>query len=328
MIGKTERYVAITGGVGGAKLCLGLAHNLNAEQATFVVNIGDDFEHLGLHISPDLDTLTYTLAGVSNPELGWGRQGETWNCITALAEIGGDDWFNLGDKDLAIHLRRTEMLKSGLTLTEVTEKLTRSFSIEHKVLPVSDDRVRTIAHTEIGSLDFQHYFVREKCVPPVRGFDFEGCARAQLTSQVQAAFGDPDLAGIIICPSNPFVSIDPMLAIPSLVGALRKSQVPVVAITPIVGGEAVKGPTAKIMKELDIPVTALAVAEHYSGLIDGFIVDQQDSVLTKGISKLGIETIVAQTVMVTLPDRVKLAGETIEFLRRLRRGRQYRKCGQ
>ncbi len=328
MMGRTERYLVITGGVGGAKLCLGLTHKLSAEQVAFVVNIGDDFEHLGLHISPDLDSLTYTLAGISNPKLGWGRQDETWNCITALAEIDGDDWFNLGDKDLATHLKRTQMLKSGLTLTEATEKITRSFGIEYKLLPVSNDKVRTIVNTEIGSLDFQHYFVREKCLPAIRGFDFEGCGRAESTTQVQAAFSDPDLAGIIICPSNPFVSIDPMLAIPSFVEALRKSQVPVVAITPIVSGEAIKGPTAKIMRELDIPVTALAVAERYSSLIDGFIVDQQDSSLTEGISKLGIETIVAQTVMVTLGDRVELAEKTIEFVRHLRRGRQYRKCGQ
>ena len=328
MIGSTERYLVITGGVGGAKLCLGLTHKLSAEQVAFVVNIGDDFEHLGLHISPDLDTLTYTLGGVSNLEFGWGRQDETWNCIEALAEIDGDDWFNLGDKDLATHLKRTQMLKSGLTLTEVTEKLTRSFGIEYKVLPVSNDQVRTIVHTEIGRLDFQHYFVREKCLPAIRGFDFEGCDRAQLTTQVQAAFSDPELAGIIICPSNPFVSIDPMLAIPSFAEALRKSHVPVVAITPIVGGEAIKGPTAKIMEELDIPVTALSVAERYSSLIDGFIMDQQDSSLAKVVSDLRIETIVAQTVMVTLADRVELAEKTIEFLRHLRRGRQYRKCGQ
>ena len=319
MKSKAEKFLAITGGVGGAKLCLGFTHVLSSEQLRFVVNTGDDFEHLGLHISPDLDTLTYTLAGLSNPELGWGRQDETWNFIAALAALGGDTWFNLGDADLATHIVRTQMLRAGATLTDVTANLTRNFGIDHQILPVSDDPVRTIVHTEVGSLAFQHYFVRERCQPAVRGFDFDGSGSAQLSAQVQAALDDPDLVGVVICPSNPFVSIDPMLAVPQFAEALRTIKVPVVAVSPIVGGEAIKGPTAKMMQELAVPATALAVAEHYADLIDGFIMDQQDAALRDSVAGLNIETIVAQTVMVTLADRIELARTAIEFIRRLRR---------
>ena len=313
-----EKYLAITGGVGGAKLCLGFAHLLAAEQVTFVVNTGDDFEHLGLHISPDLDTLMYTLAGLSNPDLGWGRQHETWNFIAALKHLGGDSWFNLGDADLATHVVRTQMLGTGSTLTAVTDRLSRTLGIRHQILPMSNDPVRTIVHTKDASLAFQHYFVREKCTPAVRGFDFDGSADAHTTAEVQTALGDPGLAGVIICPSNPFVSIDPIFAVPGFTEALRAAKVPIIAVSPIVGGEAIKGPTAKMMKELSVPATAAAVAQHYRDLIDGFIIDQKDSDLIDSVVALDIETIVAQTVMVTLADRIDLARTAIGFFRRLR----------
>ncbi len=320
MKAKPEKYLAITGGVGGAKLCLGFSHLLDADQVSFVVNTGDDFEHLGLHISPDLDTLTYTLAGLSNPELGWGRQGESWNFIAALDALGGDTWFNLGDADLATHVVRTQMLKTGASLTDVTASLTRKLGIDHQVLPVSDDPVRTIVHTQLGPLAFQHYFVRERCEPAVRGFEFDGSGSAKLSAQLKAVLADPDLAGVVICPSNPFVSIDPMLAVPAFTQALRALEVPIVAVSPIVGGEAIKGPTAKMMQELSVPRSAFAVAEHYTDLIDGFIMDQQDAALSNSVAGLNIETIVAQTVMVTLADRIDLARTAIDFLRRLRGG--------
>ena len=315
-----EKYIAITGGVGGAKLCLGFAHVLAADEVAFVVNTGDDFNHLGLHISPDLDTLMYTLSGLSNPELGWGREHETWNFIAALKQFDGDSWFNLGDADLATHVMRTQMLAAGSNLTEVTATLSGQLGIEHQLLPMSDDPVRTIVHTETGTLAFQHYFVRDRCAPAVTGFDFDGSDTAALTTQIQTRLEDPDLAGVVICPSNPFVSIDPILAIREFADWLRASPVPVIAVSPIVHGEAIKGPTAKMMQELSVPATADAVAGHYQDLIDGFIIDQQDAGPADGIEALGLETIAAQTVMVTLADRIELARTAIDFLRRLRPG--------
>ena len=315
-----EKYIAVTGGVGGAKLCLGFAHLLTPEQVAFVVNTGDDFNHLGLHISPDLDTLMYTLGGLSNPDMGWGREHETWNFIAALKQLGGDSWFNLGDADLATHVMRTQMLAAGSTLTEVTATLSGQLGIEHQLLPMSDDPVRTIVHTETGALAFQHYFVRERCAPVVAGFEFDGADQAALSPQIQGWLDDPDLAGVVICPSNPFVSIDPILAMQEFADWLRASPVPVVAVSPIVRGEAIKGPTAKMMQELSVPATADTVAEHYQDVIDGFIIDQQDASLSDRIKKLKLETIAVQTVMVTLANRIELARTAIDFLRRLRRG--------
>jgi len=313
-----EKYLAISGGVGGAKLCLGLAKILSADKVAFVVNTADDFEHLGLHISPDLDTLMYTLSGLSNPELGWGREHETWNFIAALEQLGGETWFKLGDADLATHVMRTRLLEAGSTLTDVTAELTRKVGIEHAVLPMTNDAVRTVVHTESGRLAFQHYFVRDRCVPAVSGFDFDGGADARLTSEIRRWIDDPALAGVIICPSNPFVSVDPILAVAEFSAWLRETTVPVVAVSPIVGGEAIKGPTAKMMRELGVPATADAVAGHYRDIIDGFIVDQRDASLAATVAALGIETTVAQTVMVTLADRIELAGTAIDFLRRIK----------
>jgi len=275
-----EKYLAISGGVGGAKLCLGLAKILSADKVAFVVNTADDFEHLGLHISPDLDTLMYTLSGLSNPELGWGREHETWNFIAALEQLGGETWFKLGDADLATHVMRTRLLEAGSTLTDVTAELTRKVGIEHAVLPMTAD--------------------------------------ARLTSEIRRWIDDPALAGVIICPSNPFVSVDPILAVAEFSAWLRETTVPVVAVSPIVGGEAIKGPTAKMMRELGVPATADAVAGHYRDIIDGFIVDQRDASLAVTVAALGIETTVAQTVMVTLADRIELAGTAIDFLRRIK----------
>lgn len=321
MNGAREKYIAISGGVGGAKLCLGLVNVLSADEVAFVVNTGDDFDHFGLHVSPDLDTLMYTLSGLSNPETGWGRAHETWNFIAALERLGGDTWFKLGDADLATHVMRTQLLKAGGTLTGVTAALCRRLGIEHTVLPMSDDPVRTIVHTPEGRLAFQHYFVREHCAPVVSGFEFEGSTSARLTPQIRCWLEDPALAGVVICPSNPFVSIDPILALAEFAEWLRSTPVPVVAVSPIVGGEAIKGPTAKMMRELAVPTAADAVAHHYRDIIDGFIIDQTDAGLAGRVAALDIETTVAQTVMITLHDRIDLARTAIEFLRRIRRGK-------
>lgn len=302
-------YLALTGGIGGAKLALGLAKRLGPDEITFVVNTGDDFEHLGLTICPDVDTLTYTLAEQSNTEAGWGRQGETWQFMAALEDLGGETWFRLGDRDLALHVTRTQMLTNGSTLTEATAHIATRFGIRHRILPMTDDPVRTIVNTPEGPLPFQHYFVRDRCAPRVTGFDFQGIDDAKANPAILEQLGDCD--GIIICPSNPFVSIDPIIKLPGFRDALANCQAPVVAISPIVGGAAIKGPTAKMMAELDVPSTAGQVAEHYGNLLDGFLLDTQDSALD---GHLEVRTTVAQSVMLTLQDRIDLADATLKFI--------------
>ncbi len=311
------KYLAITGGVGGAKLCVGLAALVGPESLAFLVNTGDDFEHLGLHISPDIDTLTYALADLSNPDTGWGRRGESWNFIATVREFGGEGWFNLGDRDLALHVLRSQRLRAGASLSAVTRELTTALGIAHEIWPMSDAPVRTKVHTAEGSLAFQHYFVRDRCAPAVTGFSFEGAAAATLNPAASAWLEDPRLAGVIICPSNPYVSIDPILAVPGLRARLRASRVPVVAISPIVAGLAIKGPTAKMMAELQVPQTALAVASHYRELLDGFILDAQDAALVDTVAASELAAIAAPSVMVTLADKIALARTTLDFLHQL-----------
>ena len=307
-----SRYLAITGGVGGAKLGLGLAQILGPDELTFAVNTGDDFEHFGLHIAPDVDTLTYTLAGLSNAETGWGRRDETWNFMAALADLGGETWFRLGDRDLALHVTRTRLIQAGASLTEATERICHALGVAHRLLPMSNEPVRTTVHTDRGAMPFQHYFVRERCEPAVTGFDFAGIDQAQLNPAIEACLAN--LRGIIICPSNPFVSIDPLLSLPGARHALKATGVPIVAVSPIVGGTAIKGPTAKMMRELDVPATAAQVAEHYGDLLTGFVLDEQDEDLD---GALDTPTIVAQTVMVTLQDRVDLGRTVVDFIEKL-----------
>ncbi len=301
------RYMAITGGVGGAKLALGLAHVLPPEEVMFVVNTGDDFEHLGLTICPDIDTLTYTLADLSNKELGWGRTDESWNFLEALSALGGETWFRLGDRDLALHIQRTQRLKQGATLSEVTAELATHLGILHRIVPMSDSPVRTVVETTLGPLAFQHYFVRDRCTPNVTGFRFAGIEQARPAPAILEWLRDCD--GVIICPSNPFVSVDPVLGVPGIREALLK--LPVIAISPIVGGRAIKGPTAKMMAELKVPATAAQVASHYGDLLDGFLLDEADAALH---GQLGVPTVVAQSVMLTLQDRIDLAGVALRFL--------------
>jgi LPPG:FO 2-phospho-L-lactate transferase len=314
---STGKYLALTGGVGGAKLGLGLATLLGPDRLAFLVNTGDDFEHLGLHVAPDLDTLSYTLSDLSNPETGWGRRDESWNFLAALRELGGETWFNLGDRDLALHVLRSARLRTGERLTEVTAALTRAMGIRHALLPMSDAPVRTVVKTTDGALAFQHYFVRERCAPAVTGFEFSGAGSAGLSPEADAWLADPALAGIVICPSNPYVSIDPILAVPGLRERLRAARAPVVAISPIVAGLALKGPTAKMMAELAVPQTALAVATHYEDVLDGFILDQQDASQCDECARRVCAAIAAQTVMVTLNDKIELARVTLDFLHRL-----------
>jgi LPPG:FO 2-phospho-L-lactate transferase len=312
------RVVALTGGVGGAKLGLGLARRLPAEDLAFVVNTGDDFEHLGLTICPDLDTLLYTLAGEADPERGWGRRDESWRFLETLAALGGEHWFSLGDRDLALHVTRTQALAAGRTLTEVTAALASRLGVGPALLPMSDDPVRTMVATAGGELAFQHYFVRERCAPAVTGFRFDGADRARANPAVLAALASPRLEAIVLCPSNPFVSIDPILAVPGLRAALETAAAPVVAVSPLVGGLAVKGPTAKMMEELAVPRTAPAVAAHYGALLDGLVLDTRDEAEAEAVRALGPAVTVTRTLMESLEDRLALADAVLAFADTLR----------
>jgi LPPG:FO 2-phospho-L-lactate transferase len=306
------KVVALSGGVGGAKLALGLSRVLAADELLIVANTGDDFEHLGLSICPDLDTLTYVLAGLDDQTRGWGRVGETWSFMETLKSLGGEAWFNLGDKDLALHIERTRRLRAGETLTEITRDIARRLGIAPRIVPATDDRLRTIVETEKGALEFQHYFVRERCEPKVRSFIYEGAATSQPNPVIIEALTSQALETVVICPSNPYISIDPMLAMPALRRALEATRAPVVAVSPIVGGKALKGPAAKIMGDLGVTPGAEAVASHYGNLIDGFVLDAKDA----GV-KPNVKTLVANTVMETLDDKVALARAVLDFARSL-----------
>lgn len=307
------RYLALSGGVGGAKLALGLTHAVPPDKLCIVANTGDDFEHLGLTICPDIDTLTYTLAGLNNPETGWGRAGETGTFMTALAALGGETWFFLGDGDLATHVERTRRLAAGETLSAITDDFRERLDIRAAIVPMSDRPVRTTVLTSDGPLAFQHYFVREQCGPEVTGFRFDGAEAAEPAPALAATLADPDLATIIICPSNPFISIDPILAVPGVRDAIAASAAPVIAVSPIVSGQAIKGPTAKMMRELGLPSTAVEVARHYADLIDGFVLDSSDAEAADAIRDLGIAVAVTNTVMTSLADRIALAEAVLAF---------------
>jgi LPPG:FO 2-phospho-L-lactate transferase len=311
------RILAITGGVGGAKLALGLAKLLPPEQLAFVVNTGDDFSHLGLHVSPDIDTLVYTLSGLCNPETGWGRRDESWQFMAALKQLGGETWFKLGDQDLAMHIERSRRLATGEPLSSVTAALAAALSIEHPILPMSDDRVRTRVFTADGAMDFQHYFVRERCEPAITGFEFSGAGNAKINPEILLRLRDPQLAGVILCPSNPFVSIDPILSLPGMRDQLAQCEAPVIAVSPVVGGTAIKGPTVKMMHEMGIENSATWVAGHYRDFLNGFVLDQHDAVLKTEIEAMGMAATVTQTVMKTLDDRVSLARHCLQFLSHL-----------
>lgn len=316
---ENTKILALSGGVGGAKLALGLANTISDERLTVVVNTADDFEHLGLNISPDLDTLMYTLAGESNQVQGWGLQGESWQAMKMLSRFGGDTWFQLGDRDLGTHLMRTQALNQGQTLSAITETLRQGFKVPQKILPMTDDPVRTFVKTEQGQLAFQHYFVRECCQPKVTGFHFDGLDQAKAQQGFAELLQDPALGAVVICPSNPFVSIAPILHLKGISELLRQCKAPVVAISPIVSGMAIKGPTAKMMKELNMPCTALAVAQYYSDLLDGFIIDESDAKQAEEIKHLGIETLVAPTVMTSLKEKKDLAEQVLTFCHTLQK---------
>jgi LPPG:FO 2-phospho-L-lactate transferase len=304
--------VALSGGVGGAKLALGLSRILPAGDLIVIANTGDDFEHLGLAISPDIDTLMYVLAGMDDPERGWGRRDETWTFMQALAALGGETWFTLGDGDLATHVERTRRLRAGERLSHITGDFCRRLGIATRIIPMSDDKVRTRLRIAEGWLDFQDYFVRRRCEPVVLELAYEGAAQAQAHAELLAALADRNLEGVVICPSNPFLSIEPILAVRGVREALKACAAPVVAVSPIIGGRAVKGPTAKLMRELGLVVSAASVGLRYEDLIDGYVVDHADAANVDG---LAVPVTFAQTLMQTLADREGLARAVIAAAR-------------
>ncbi len=310
------KVVALAGGVGGAKLASGLQMALPAGALTVVVNTGDDFEHWGLTICPDIDTVLYNLADLHNPETGWGRREESFNTLKTMGLLGGEDWFRLGDRDLALHLRRSEWLRIGYSLSEVTERLRMGFGIPSMVLPMSNEPVRTLVHTDEGDLPFQHYFVRRRCEPTLIDLSFVGAQEARMSREVETAITQAEL--IIFCPSNPYLSIDPILSVSGLRRLVRKCKAAKVAVSPIVGGQAVKGPAAKMMRELGQPVNPRTVADHYDGLLDGFVIDTQDASLDHAIS-IPVKT--CDTIMLDAATRQALAQQVLDFGARLAAGR-------
>lgn len=312
------RVLALSGGVGGAKLARGLAAVLPAEALLVVANTGDDFEHLGLSISPDIDTLTYVLAGLDDRERGWGRAGESWNVMAALEQMGGETWFRLGDRDLALHLERTRRLREGASLSAVTEAIRARLAIGPRILPMSDDAVRTrVLTAEEGWLDFQHWFVRLQCRPTVQALEFAGAAAARAQPDLLAALADPALRAVVICPSNPFISVGPILAVPGVRAALAACRAPVIAVSPIIGGQAVKGPTAKMFAELGLGTpSAAGVAAHYGALLDGYVMDAQDAAEAARVA--GPRVALAQTLMRSDADKAALARAVLDLADALR----------
>jgi LPPG:FO 2-phospho-L-lactate transferase len=307
-----NRFVlALAGGVGGGKLARGLAAVLSPERLAIVVNTADDFVHLGLHISPDIDSVLYAMADRNDLERGWGLAGETWNFMAAMERLGGSTWFKLGDRDLATHALRTEALAAGQTLSEVTTLLAQRLGIAHTVAPMSDDAVRSIVETDEGALEFQDYFVRRQCKPKFRGVKFHGVADAEPSGALRQSLARA--AAVIITPSNPFVSIDPILALAGIKDELRQTQRPVVAVSPIIGGKAVKGPLGKMMGELGIEPSALGVARHYGELVDGWLIDDIDRELKPAIEAMGCRVKVCNTMMRTLDDKTRLAQDAVEL---------------
>lgn len=309
------KYLALSGGVGGAKLVTGLAAVLPPESLVVAVNVGDDFEHLGLVICPDLDTVLYSLSGRVHPQQGWGRADESWGVLDELRRLGGDDWFKLGDRDIALHLLRRQWLDEGCTLSEVSLRLAQRLGVRPTVVPVTDQKLRTVVETDRGRLAFQDYFVRLRCEPTLRSLDFAGADTAVLAPLVRTTLENPDLAGVVLCPSNPYLSMAPMLAIEELRARLRALQVPVIAVSPIVAGQALKGPTAKIMRELRVQPTATVVADFYADFVDKVIVDSADAQLVAGDSRF----VVANTVMRTAPQKAALGRFCVELIDDLRR---------
>ena len=316
MSAAAPRVLALSGGVGGAKLARGLARVLPPMSLTVICNNGDDFEHLGLRICPDLDSVVYALADLADRERGWGRAGESWEFMGALGALGAPTWFALGDRDLALHVWRNERLRRGETLTDITLDLTRRLGVPQRILPMCDTPAPTRLRTDQGELDFQDYFVRQRAQPRVTALHFPNSAGSTPPASTQRC-AEQRHDAILLCPSNPYLSIDPILAIPYWRNLLTTARCPVVAVSPIVGGRALKGCAAKMLQEFGHEVSALSIARHYGDLLDGIIIDDQDAALRQVIEALGIECCTAQSVMHDDADRDALARATLHFARQL-----------
>jgi LPPG:FO 2-phospho-L-lactate transferase len=309
--------VALAGGVGGARLALGLAAELPPERLAIVVNTGDDFEHLGLAISPDIDTVTYTLAGLNNPALGWGRIDETWSFMETLAALGGETWFRLGDRDLALHVLRTAALARGERLSDVTQAIAQRLGVRHRIVPMSDDPVRTFVLTDRGELPFQDYFVRLRCEPRVSGFRFAGSETAGVPPLLAALLTGANVEAAVICPSNPYVSIEPILTVQAIRAWLERRTFPVIAVSPIVGGAAVKGPAAKMMHELGFASSAAAVARYYGRLVDAWVIDRVDATLADEVAGVTPHVEIADTLMTDSARSAALARVVLDVAARV-----------
>ena len=305
--------IALCGGVGGAKLAFGLSRVLDPGDLTIVVNTGDDFEHLGLAISPDIDTVAYTLSGLADPVRGWGRRDESWNFMAALTAFDGESWFNLGDRDLALHVERTRRLAAGHGLSTVTADLNGAMGITHPVVPMTDQPVRTMIDTEQGELAFQTYFVREQCRPVARGVRYAGANEAKPSAGFAAALARSDLRAIVYCPSNPYLSLGPILALPAVRDRLQALAGRAVAVSPIIGGRALKGPAAKMMTELGIEPGVEALAAHYAGLLGGLVIDREDAGSEPALRAQGLAVLATEAIMHDDDDRVRLAHETLDL---------------
>jgi LPPG:FO 2-phospho-L-lactate transferase len=309
--------VALSGGVGGAKFADGLAQSVGPESLTVIVNTADDFKLYGLHISPDLDTVMYTLGNVANFETGWGISGDTLENFGMLSKYGTEPWFRLGDRDIATHMLRTEMLRLGATLTEVTQVLSERLNIDSRILPMTNHNVRTMVDTaEFGILPFQEYFVKHHWQPVVKNLMFDGIDKASPTFETLRALETADT--IILAPSNPYLSVEPILGLNGVRDTLLNAAAPIIAITPIIGGEAIKGPAAKMMREMGVDPTPLSVAQHYSEFINGFVLDERDEDYANAIRGLGIGVLVTNTWMKNRDDRARLTCEVVNFADELR----------
>ena len=304
----------LSGGVGGAKLVLGLSQVLNNDDFMTIVNTGDDFVHLGLKICPDIDTIIYTLAELVDQERGWGLKDESWNFLEKTKLLGGESWFNLGDKDLATHVHRTQRLAKGEDLTSITKNLASSFGVEAKIVPMTNDLVSTVVETREGDLAFQHYFVRDRCLPIVKRFRFEGIKSSVINPSIKEYGEENNKSAVLLAPSNPFVSIDPIIGVPGMTEELVTMKGPKIAISPIINSKAIKGPAAKMMQELGIPSTSIEVTNHYKGLIDAIVIDHADAALSEKIEDMGIKVFVTNTVMHSLKEKITLANECLNFI--------------
>ena len=309
--GTHERVAILSGGIGGVKLVEGLQELLPAEALSVICNTGDDQEFWGLHVSPDVDTVMYTLSGLVNREQGWGLDAETFQALELLERYGEPTWFKLGDRDLATHILRTDGLREGRRLTEVTAELARRLGIGCAVIPMSDDRVRTIVVTPDGDLDFQDYFVRRRFEPPVDEVRYDGAADAMPSPEALAAILGADT--LIFAPSNPIASIGPILAVRGLRQAIAQAPGLRVAISPLIGGDAVKGPTVPMMQSAGLPISPLGIAQAYEGLIDALVIDKQDVAFKPDLEALGLRVLVTETLMEGFEGRLRLAAEVLDF---------------